>query len=92
MKFLKKFELMKSNIREFGSQKLRKGDYLLIKTNNGRLDNEIVIVTDVSQFLYSINVRLPGCFGEYIIYDNEIIKQLTPEEVKMLQITKNYNL
>jgi len=92
MIYLKTFE----NLKKGDYLNLKKGDYLIVKTDDGRIDNEVVIITagpvKKRKHFKSFAVELPDYVGEYLIDDHEIVKKITPEEAKILISANKYNL
>ena len=84
MKYLKKFENKKLN--------LHVGDYILVKTDDDRINNEVMIVTKIPNNNYFFKAELPDYFSEYNIYYSDKIKKLTPEEVFFYKDINKYNL
>lgn len=88
MKYLKKFESITSQ----EIKKLKKGDYLIVKMDDDRIDNELVIFMAHGKRNELMSVELPDYDGEYLIYPHEIVKKLTPEEAKIFISANKYNL
>lgn len=84
MKYIKKYE--KKDLD------LQVGDYLLVKTVDNRINNEVVKVTEVPHSKYYFMAIIPDYVGDYAIYYSEIIKKLSDDEVEMYKKIDDYNL
>jgi hypothetical protein len=86
-----KFKIFESN----NLNNLKKGDYIIVKSDDDRIDNELCIVTD-EPIKYKNNitlvVKLPDYLGDYLIYPHEIVKVLTKEEAELYKNQEKYNL
>lgn len=85
MKYIKTFESI------FDFKNLKKGDHVIVKTDDDRLDNELAIVTE-QPFENTVKVELPEYIGDYVIYDYEIVNKLTPKQAKIFLSANKYNL
>lgn len=88
MKYLKTFE----NITSQEVKNLKKGDYLIVKMDDDRIDDELVIFISHGNKNKLMSVELPDYEGEYLIYPHEIVKKLTKEEAKIFTTANKYNL
>jgi hypothetical protein len=64
------------------------GDYVIVTSDDERLNNDLAIIIKNTYPNELISVELPDYVGEYLIYPHEIIKKLSPEEVEAIK----YNL
>jgi hypothetical protein len=93
MKYIKEFEgLYYKNKNKDSYIALKRGDYIIVKSDDDRIDNEICIVMSDSKKNKLISVEIPEYEGEYIIYPHEVIKKLTKEEVEIYKNQEKYNL
>ena len=88
MKYLKKFE---------NNDDYNKGDYLLCDFNDIQLYNEIVKLTsDFEVDRYGVNKAeaeiIDNTEFKLIVYPEDIVKKIKPEEIEFYTNIKKYNL